>query len=330
MNIVFCGDHGVWHALHVAAYSVLDRFMPGDGEVHFHVASDAFGDADYRALEKTLGKTGKKFRLSPVRIDASVFAGFKPLNGSLGAYYKLVLPQLMTIDRYLYLDADILCDVDLSPLSQVDLEGHAVGWVAEAPMDRCVDRDVARRLGNKPADFYFNSGVLMVDRAAWIKEGITEKCLEYLSCNDALIREQSALNVVLHGRCKQLEERYNAVANMRKHWPAQKAGRGKSGMLMHFVDYPKPWDLLGEFVHPQYHLWRQVLDETSVAGFYSWQNWPSRRLPGNGQAVRGYRKMLKDRLLFGLYRRGLITPKGIMAGVTGSRGGKVKSGNVGK
>ena len=311
MNIVFCGDYGVWHALHVAAFSVLKSFETTEAEPHFHIASDVFHPKDIEVLGQTLAATGKKHRLSLVRIDPSVFSGFKPLNGSLGAYYKLVLPSLLEVDRFLYLDADILCDVNLAPLARVNLQGKPAGWVPEAPMDLCVDRDVAQRLGNSPKDSYFNSGVLLVDRGAWIRERITEKCLDYLSRNEALIREQSALNVVLHGKSVQLEECYNTMTIIRRHWPAQTRPLGTIGHLLHFADYPKPWDFLGEWIHPQHMLWRRALRQTAVSNFFSWQKHPSRRIPKTMAGWRSYQKTLKDKVLFELYRRGWFLPKAV-------------------
>jgi lipopolysaccharide biosynthesis glycosyltransferase len=306
MNIVFCADYGVLHALHVAAYSVLNRMDQSGEATHFFIISDKFEQRDIDKLAETLRKTGKKFQVELVRLDPKVFAGFKPLNGSLAAYYKLVIPELIKVDRYLYLDTDILCDVDLSPLEEVSMEGVSVAWVSEAPMDKAFDRKVALDLGNNPDHLYFNSGVLLVNALEWKKQDVTAKTLEYLTHNEALIREQSALNVVLHQRTIPIDEKYNSLSNMRKHWPDLIKPLGQIDRLIHFADYPKPWDFLGELMHPQFSLWREILNQTAMPDFHSWDPLPSRRIPKTKVSLLGYKKGFKDKILFTLYSKGLF------------------------
>ncbi len=72
------------------------------------------------------------------------------------------------------------------------------------------------------------------------------------------------------------------------------------------MDYPKPWNLFSEFVHPPYGLWRQVLEKTAMKNFRSWQATPSRNFPATHKAWCGYKKALKDRLLFAGYSRGWL------------------------
>lgn len=306
MNIVFCADYGVLHALHVAAYSVLNRMDPTSEATQFFIISDKFEQHDIDQLAETLQKTGKNFQVELVRLDPKVFAGFKPLNGSLAAYYKLVIPELIKVDRYLYLDTDILCDVDLSPLEGVPMEGVAVAWVSEAPMDKAFDRKVALDLGNNADHLYFNSGVLLVNALEWKKQDVTAKTLDYLTHNEALIREQSALNVVLHQRTIPIDEKYNSLSNMRKHWPDLIKPLGQIDRLIHFADYPKPWDFLGEVVHPQFSLWREILNQTAMPDFHSWDSLPSRRIPKTKASWLGYKKGFKDKILFTLYSKGLF------------------------
>jgi lipopolysaccharide biosynthesis glycosyltransferase len=311
MNIVFCADHGVWHALHAAMFSVVSRFSESAGVPHIHLVGNGFGPKDQDLLRATLLAAGKPSLFTIHAIDESLFKSFKPLNGSLGAYYKLILPELLRVERYLYLDADVICDVDVSPLGNVDLQDLPLGWVGEAPLHQCADPAVGRRLGMSPADQYFNSGVLLVESAAWRKADVTGRCLDFLASNEALIREQSALNVVLYGKTKRLDECFNSIANMRRHWPSLKKGYGKTGKLLHFVDYPKPWDFLGEIVHPHFGLWRGVLASTAVNHFRSWERQASRKIPKSSSALSGYKKSFKDKVLFTLYSKGICLPKGV-------------------
>jgi lipopolysaccharide biosynthesis glycosyltransferase len=306
VNIVFCADRSTLPGLHVAAYSLLDRISPTLSQTRFFVFSDELDEADINLLYKTLASLNKPFGLEMRRVDAALFTGFPPLNGSWAAYYRLAVPQILDAERFLYVDADTLCGVDVSGLKILDLGQAPAGLVPEASLAGAVDRFVAGQLGNSPVEPYFNSGVILFNVVEWRRQRVTERAMEYIATHRPLFHDQSALNVVLHGSAMPLDERFNCITNMRKHWTALAQPDGKTNQLVHFVDYPKPWGLFGEFVHPQYRLWRSVLDKTAMNGFRSWHATPSRKFPKTRKAWNGYKKALKDRLLFAGYSRGWL------------------------
>ena len=312
MNVVFCADRSALPGLHVAAYSLLERINPAVAQTRIHVFSDALDESDLALLRKTLTSLDKPFELELRRVDAALFTGFPSLNGSWATYYRLATPQVLDVERFLYVDADTLCDVDVSVLNTLDLGGSPAGLVAEAPLAAAADRFVAGQLGNSPTEPYFNAGIILVNVPEWRRQRVTERAMEYIAAHRPPFHDQSALNVVLHRNAISLDERFNCIANMRKHWPALKKSNGKIGRIVHFLDYPKPWDFLGEFVHPQYGLWRSVLDRTAMKDFRSWHNTPARKFPKTRKAWTGYKKALKDRLLFAGYSRGwLKNAKGV-------------------
>lgn len=311
MNIVFCADRRVLTGLHVALYSVLNRYA-GTSRPDFTLFSDDLDEEDRLLLRKTLDPMGKSYSLEIRRIDPSLFKGFDQLHGSLAPYFRLLIPSMLDVERFLYLDVDIVCDLDVSPLEWLDMGQAPAGLVSEAPLSGCADRDVAVILGGGADELYFNSGVLLVNSFEWRRQQITEQALEFLRTHPAAYGDQSALNVVLHRRAYEIDERFNIISNMRKHWPRMRKGIGQTDSLIHFVDYPKPWDLGAEFIHPHYRHWRAVLDQTAMRAFRSWRATITRKFPLTGKAWAGYKKGYKDRVLFGLYRRGFIcSVKGI-------------------
>ena len=186
------------------------------------------------------------------------------MNGSWATYYRLAVPQILDVERFLYVDADTLCDVDVSVLNMFDMGNAPAGLVPEAPLAGAMDRFVAGQLGNSPVEPYFNAGVILVNVAEWRRQRVTERAMEYITAHRPPFHDQSALNIILHGIAKSLDERFNCIANMRKHWPALRNPYGQTGVLVHFLDYPKPWDFMGELLHPQYRLWRSVRDRTAM------------------------------------------------------------------
>jgi lipopolysaccharide biosynthesis glycosyltransferase len=306
MNIVFCVDRSALPGLHVAAYSLLEHISPVVAQTRFFVFSDELDEVDLALLRKTLTSLNKPFALELRRVESALFAGFPSLNGSWATYYRLAVPQILDAERFLYVDADTLCEVDVSGLNTLDLGESPAGLVPEAPLAGAADRVVAGQLGNSSTEPYFNAGIILVNVAEWRRQRVTERAMEYLTAHHPPFHDQSALNIVLHGIAKPLDERFNCIANMRKHWPVLKQFRGNIGRMVHFLDYPKPWDFLGEFVHPQYQMWRSVLDKTAMKHFRSWHATPSRKFPKTRKALTGYKKAFKDRLLFAGYSHGWL------------------------
>jgi lipopolysaccharide biosynthesis glycosyltransferase len=306
MNIVYCADRSALPGLHVAAYSLLEHISPNVTQTRFFVFSDALDESDLALLHQTLASLDKPFTLELRRVDATSFSGFPSLNGSWATYHRLAVPQVLDVERFLYVDADTLCDVDVSGLNTLDLGKMAAGLVPEAPLAGAADRFVAGQLGNSYSEPYFNAGVILVNVMEWRRQRVTERAMEYIATHRPPFHDQSALNVVLHGSAIILDDRFNTIANMRKHWPSLTHPNGKTNKLVHFLDYPKPWDFLGEWVHPQYGLWRSVLDRTTMKRFRSWHATPSRKFSKTIKAWNGYKKALKDRLLFAGYAQGWL------------------------
>ena len=306
MHIIFSVDRRVLPGLHVAAYSLLDRIHPTVGETQFSILSDALHESDMVLLQRTLTAIGKPFALELRRVDSLSFVGFPTLNGNLATYYRLFAAQIMEVDRFLYVDADTLCDVDVSELQSFDMKSAPVAWVPEAPLSLATDRNVAEQLGNDETGSYFNAGVMLVNVSEWRRQKVTENAMEYVARYRPAFHDQSALNCVLYQNARVLDAKFNCMSNMRKNWPVLKQPYGKIGRFVHFLDYPKPWDCGAEIVHPQHRLWRTVLNRTAMKDFRSWHRSPARKFPRTSKAWGGYKKALKDRLLFAGYSKGWL------------------------
>ena len=98
---------------------------------------------------------------------------------------------------------------------------------------------------------------MLINVAEWRGQEVTGRAMRYIAAHRPVFHDQSALNCVLRGNALTLDAKFNCMSNMRKNWPFLRESYGRIGRLVHFLDYPKPWDWLGEWVHPQYPLWRQ-------------------------------------------------------------------------
>ena len=116
-------------------------------------------------------------------MNAAQLAGFPPLNGSLAAYYRLLAEaQLMEVERFLYLDADILCNVDVSELNRLDMGNSPAGLVPEATLVGAT-LTVSQRNNWATArlSLTINSGVILVNVAEWRRQMVSEQAMAYIT-----------------------------------------------------------------------------------------------------------------------------------------------------
>lgn len=308
LEIAFSPDRNMLAPLHVAARSVLTSHS---GVPEFLILSTELEDADIDLLRDTLEKTGRKYSIRFLRIDPAPFLDFPKWGGNHATYFRLLIPELSDSERCLYLDCDIFCNADLAELGSFDLGGKALALSPEAPISKSADKMVTALLGDKADGFYHNAGVSLINCPLWRVNGFKARCFEFILKHKPQYCDQSALNYCFHGEILPLAANFNLHTNVRANWPLLRKPKGGSGCLLHFVDYPKPWSALGRWVHPFGSQWWGEYRKT--AHFQKNRHKPA-PMRWDARTRLGYRKALKDKILFSLYNRGLFLPKGVPAG----------------
>src|SRR5262245_3893773 len=141
MDIVFCADRKVLPGLHVAAYSLLKRLDPEATKPRFHIFSCKLESKDLDLLRQTLSETGRPYLLESHWLATDRFLNCPRLNGSLTPYARLLVPKLLNVDRFLYVDVDTVCDVDVGKLRHLEMGTAPAGLVPEAPLESCADQE---------------------------------------------------------------------------------------------------------------------------------------------------------------------------------------------
>lgn len=187
-----------------------------------------------------------------------------PCDGhiTLASYYRLLAPLYLPeeVDRFLYLDSDVVVEDDIASLFAVDLAGNVLaavgnpcGWRAE--------------IGLPPETRYFNAGVMMVDHRRWQAERVSERVIEVIAEKAGVLRywDQDALNCVIAGRWTVLEPLWNQQHYFRNmapgvigYGPEQWKRALEQPSLIHFTGDSKPWHVKNR--HPfrsRYHHYRR-------------------------------------------------------------------------
>lgn len=197
------------------------------------------------------------------------FGSFSSLHGDWTTYGRLLLADLLDCDQVLYLDSDLIIELDVLEIKDFNCNGYALAAVGGGSfMHTLGNRFYINKLGISPNVEYFNAGVLLINLKEWRKDKIKVKCLSIASQYPLELpsHDQSLLNIFCSGNFAKLPHRYNCE------WLAHKRKPEISGkMILHFVGSPKPWDLMGLMFHNGYSMYRKYLDPewNAVFGGYS-------------------------------------------------------------
>jgi hypothetical protein len=156
------------------------------------------------------------------------------------AYYRLALPEILDVERVIYLDADTLVFGCLGKLWEQGL-AHDDPVLAvqdwETPTLAEDSPALAKALGLEDAGGYFNSGLLVLRLDLLRKETFTARVCAMLGEHGALARfaDQSALNWHCAGRWHKLEPRWNLPA-----WAFDGQDDNRLPAICHFTNHA-PW-----------------------------------------------------------------------------------------
>lgn len=267
IEVVFCCDQNMIPGLHVTVHSMLSAYN-SKRELNITWLHQGVADKDIASLQSTIDQHSHNVNLSCINHNTSRFENSAALHGSRFPYARLDIPNLITADRVLYLDSDLIINVDVSQLYDVDLEDHILGIPYDGgkvalSLERSFFED---ELGISADSPYFNSGVLVIDLASWRQQSIDIKVDDFLEKHGSrcLTCDQTVLNALFTNNFKALPQFYNhELAAVGSHYlPVEKA-------ILHFVGRPKPWDIGGRRTNPHSDLWYKVLLETAIGDWKS-------------------------------------------------------------
>jgi len=193
-------------------------------------------------------------------IDDSMFSDCKSLHGNFMTYARILLPDLISTERLLYLDSDLLITEDLSLLWQTDLQNQPIGAVSLTSLQWSNDNTFLNSLGIPLDAPYFNAGVLLIDSSRWRAERTGEKLKELAKIHGLNLPsvDQTLLNLAYHEKFVNLEPKWNQLVY---------AGRPMKPVvpgILHFLGSPKPWDFWSMRLHMAQPLFDRIVRETKI------------------------------------------------------------------
>ncbi|GHV55431.1 LPS 1,2-glucosyltransferase [Synergistales bacterium] len=210
----------------VCVHILHDETLTEDNRARFRRTARVFGqEVNFIDVSEAILKMGS---------DVDKFAGIF----SRGAFFRLLIPDIMDIAKVIYLDCDIAVNLDIAELWDTQIDDFCLAVILDLPMidlnrkmhDRI--RTWAMRLGDAK---YFNSGVLLMnlDRIRQKKYNLAEEARSFFEryhhCADC--PDQDFLNSLFMGETLYADGRFNRTVEY----------SAIESSILHFAGKPKPW-----------------------------------------------------------------------------------------
>jgi lipopolysaccharide biosynthesis glycosyltransferase len=215
-------------------------------EIGFHLIHGALRPDHAATLETITAEFGARL----THYDPAENSDFRAVIDHLPAtarfpaivYGRLLLDRLLPaeVERVIYLDCDVMVRRPIEELFDIDLAGHPIGAVADPYHDGIkLGRDI--RTKASPFDSaapYFNSGVLLIDRAGLARADIPGRIAEFAATGvlAKLYYDQDVLNLIFAGDWLELPWRYNLMLPRKTH-------EGLGAAILHYTGHRRPWQL---------------------------------------------------------------------------------------
>ncbi|GBG94226.1 lipopolysaccharide biosynthesis glycosyltransferase [Ligilactobacillus salitolerans] len=248
MNLLFAINDSFVDQMLTVVYSILENSQPA--QITMYVIQDQelaqtekiaafcrFYDVDYQ----------------PVLVSDEEFADAKITDRYPHTiYYRLLaqkyLPQ--ELDKILYLDADLLCINDITPLYSTDLGDYLYAACSHSRLTNVTDVVNKVRLGNEDAEAYYNSGVLLMNLSAIRAQVEPQDIFDFITKNkfNLLLPDQDILNGLYGHQILALpDELWNFDARKNRTYEMLSMGQWDLNWVMdhtgilHFCGRDKPW-----------------------------------------------------------------------------------------
>ncbi|MDJ0692051.1 MAG: glycosyltransferase family 8 protein [Xenococcaceae cyanobacterium MO_188.B32] len=230
MNLLFCFDDKYEQHFIVALTSVLlnNRIPIKVYLITNHISSQ---------LKQTLDKLIESYEIDIHInfIDEKYIGDLKVSHhASLANYFRLFVDNLLPteIDKILYLDSDLVVNGSLEGLYNLNIEQYYIAARGG------ITRNQKKRL-DLQSDYYFSSGVMLINLQSWRKNKIGQQAIEFVKNNPNKIKlwDQDALNKIIDGNFLLLDKKWNSLVDL---YEGMSEVNDKS-IIIHFVGSLKPW-----------------------------------------------------------------------------------------
>lgn len=240
IHIAFGVDANFIRPMGITMTSLIDN--NSNQSLIFHVFANSIATVDVERL-RILADTGAVL-IHLYYINPNIFQSLQTTsNYTVATYNRFIVAKLLhpEVDKVIYMDADMVCKGNLGELVMISFEDNIAMVVHDQGKFVAGHMKTLELKHNR----YFNAGMLYIDLQAWNENQISEQAIEMLQKRKFFLLDQDALNILLDGRAKFIDRKWNEICNMEK----KNSKISDEAVLVHFASRNKPWHIW--CIHPE-------------------------------------------------------------------------------
>lgn len=149
---------------------------------------------------------------------------------------KLIMLDNFNDDRMLYLDVDLVVDLDIAELWNVELGNNAVAAVKYTKNVNQMDAAFLKKNLNKDNTDYLNAGVLLINVPKFKEKVNFATYGRFLSDKTVTNNDETLLNLLLFDNILFISNKFNCLIHKKT-----KLNKKESNKIYHYIGMPKPW-----------------------------------------------------------------------------------------
>lgn len=269
MNILVAVNDEYVRPLQVMLASL---FRYETGSVDVYLFYSRITPENRKKISLCIEKAGARLIEVPVADDFFQNAPIR-CHFSKEMYYRVLCSEALpvTLDRILYLDADILIRGSLRQLYEMDFQGKTLIGVIDMIQIRYFQKDYQAHkaeLGLSEEDVYINSGVLLINLVKMREWNVWQDFIVQLEEKREVLQfpDQDLINIIFRGEIGVAEEIYNyptiiLTASSRLQW-LMKGWIREKPLIVHYQCRSKPWhtDYIGKYYFEYQRYLRKIQD----------------------------------------------------------------------
>jgi lipopolysaccharide biosynthesis glycosyltransferase len=267
IRVLFCCDAGYYQHLAVAMVSLLGSNASHQLEIHV-ISTRREAQSEVKLLRSLESFSNFTLQIHDFR-GPQIERWHTSYHITSETYARLFAATILpsSVERILYLDADLVVLADLRELWSFELGDAAVAAVSDP-----FGASRSEALGLPREAVYINAGVLLMNLGKWRREALAERLGRYIQEQGSRLEyhDQDAINAVLCGQILVLDYRWNFQAKMLRLPRSGVPDRAKIGeasrapAILHYTTMRKPWVFV--MPTPAKAVYRRLLKRTAWRG----------------------------------------------------------------
>ena len=215
----------------IQAETTIKSILTHNTDVCIYVFNNDIAPEWFKLLNVKLASANSQ--IINIRVDKNMFTSYKTGETiNYTTFFRYLIPDLVTSDRALYLDCDLVVTGDLSELFNMDMEEKPVAAVASP-------------YAWESDPYGFNAGVLLIDNRMWRTNSYISQLLKLTEEKQAEVAmaDQSILNIFFQHNWKEIDSTYNYLVGLDYNYRDAELSRLENSLpkIIHFAGIHKPW-----------------------------------------------------------------------------------------